>query len=266
MFGLFAPSDHRFGRFISPMTNPVFFEDPRTLTEARFVFFHHVIPQDVGGGTAQLMAMQVRAALTERLSIVAAKDGFVTSSHPLVDDGWADVYVGLKYNLLADPCFQRLVSVGASYELPVGSRQTFQANGDGEFHIYLTGGTQIGCLSHWISGTGVRLPVDRNDNSQMWYWSNHFDRQLFGCLYGLAEVNWYHWFGSGANGLDGVEGLDIINFGSTNVAGNNIVTGAVGVKLKPSDGMEIGVAWEAPLTDRRDILDNRLTVDWIVRY
>lgn len=91
------------------MTNPVFFEDPRTLTEARFIFFHHVIPQDAGGGTAQLMAMQVRAALTDRLSIVAAKDGFVTSSHPLVDDGWADVYVGLKYNLLTDPCFQRLV-------------------------------------------------------------------------------------------------------------------------------------------------------------
>jgi hypothetical protein len=92
------------------------------------------------------------------------------------------------------------------------------------------------------------------------------DRHLFGCVYALAEANWYHWFGSGQNGLNGIEGLDVINFGSTNVAGNDIVTGAVGVKLKPSGGMEIGVAWEAPLTDRRDIIDNRLTVDWILRY
>lgn len=35
LLGLIAPSDHCFDDFISPMTNPVFFEDPRTLTEAR---------------------------------------------------------------------------------------------------------------------------------------------------------------------------------------------------------------------------------------
>jgi hypothetical protein len=175
LFGLFAPSDHRFDNFISPMTNPVFFEDPRTLTEARFIFFNHVIPLTAGGGKAQLIAMQLRAALTDRLSIVAAKDGFITTTHPIVDDGWADVYVGLKYNLWADPCAQRLLSIGASYELPIGSSSAFQANGDGEFHLYLTGGTQIGAKSHWLSAGGVRLPVDRNDNSQSFYWSNHVD-------------------------------------------------------------------------------------------
>ena len=59
--------------------------------------------------------------------------------------------------------------------------------------------------------------------------------------------------------------MDIINLGSTGVAGNDIVTGAVGMKYKPSVYQEIGVAWEVPVTDRRDILENRLTVDWIVR-
>ena len=50
------------------------------------------------------------------------------------------------------------------------------------------------------------------------------------------------------------------------VAGNDIVTGAVGAKYKHSAYSEIGLAWEVPLTDRRDIIDNRLTVDWIIRY
>ena len=45
-----------------------------------------------------------------------------------------------------------------------------------------------------------------------------------------------------------------------------IVTGAFGAKYKPNRHVEIGVAWELPLTERRDILENRLTVDAILRY
>ncbi len=62
------------------------------------------------------------------------------------------------------------------------------------------------------------------------------------------------------------EGGDLFNFGSTGVAGNDIVTGAFGMKYKPCKNTEVGVAWEAPLTDRRDVLDNRLTFDFILRY
>src|SRR5690349_21238803 len=32
LLGLFLPSDHCFDRFISPISNPFFFEDPRSLT------------------------------------------------------------------------------------------------------------------------------------------------------------------------------------------------------------------------------------------
>ena len=67
LFGLFAHSDQCFNDFISPMTNPVFFEDPRTLTELRFFFLHHNVPGKAGGGSIQVVAMQIRAALTERI-------------------------------------------------------------------------------------------------------------------------------------------------------------------------------------------------------
>ena len=141
-----------------------------------------------------------------------------------------------------------------------------RCDGNGEFHLYLTGARQFGDHWHWISGSGFRLPVDGNDESQSWYWSNHLDVQLTKRVYVLAECNWYHWIRSGGQAaLAGVEGGDLINLGSTGVAGNSIVTGAIGMKLKPLDHMEIGVAREAPLTQRRDVLDNRLTVDWIIR-
>ena len=261
-----APSDRCFSNFLSPMTNPVYFEDPRTLTEARFIFLHHKVPLAAGGGDINLLALQLRAALTDRLSIIATKDGFATSTNPLVDDGWADVNAGLKYNLFKDACCQRILSAGATYELPVGSTRTLQGNGDGLFHLFLSGGARVGNYN-WISGSGLLLPVDTDAESSVWYWSNHIDRRI-GCtnLHALMELNWYHWMGSGTNGLPGVEGGDLFNLGSTGVSGNDIVTGAFGVKYKPSNKMEVGVAWEFPLTDRRDVLDNRLTVDCIFRY
>jgi hypothetical protein len=63
-----------------------------------------------------------------------------------------------------------------------------------------------------------------------------------------------------------VEGLDLFNLGSTSVSGNNIVTGAYGVKYKPSDRMELGAAYEIPYTERKDIIQNRLMIDLIIRY
>lgn len=266
--GLIKPSDTCFCDFISPITNPVFFEDPRTLTEARIIYLHHWLPEDVTGGELDVVAMQLRAALSDRLSIVAAKDGYIWASPgaPL-DDGWADISLGLKYNLLADDCSGTIVSAGVSYELPIGSTRALQGNGDGEFNVYLTGGKRIGCNAHWISATGFRLPTDTSDENQVWYWSNHVDYHL-GCgWYVLAEANWYHWLSSGDQAaFAGIEGLDLFNLGSTNVAGDDIVTGALGAKYKPSCCTEIGVAWETHLTDNRGVIEDRLTIDWIIRY
>lgn len=266
--GLIKPSDTCFGDFISPITNPVYFEDPRTLTEARVIYLHHWLPEDVTGAELDVVAVQLRAALTDRLSLVAAKDGYIIAdANAPLDDGWADGSLGLKYNLLADPCSGLIVSAGAAYEMPVGSTRALQGNGDGEFHVYLTGGKRLGCDAHWLSASGFRLPADTADENQVWYWSNHLDYHL-GCgWYMLAEANWYHWLSSGDQAaFAGIEGLDLFNLGSTNVAGNDIVTGALGAKYKPSYHTEIGVAWETHLTNERGVLKDRLTIDWIIRY
>ncbi len=265
--GLLKPSDHCFDDFISPMTNPVFFEDPRTLTEARFIFINHSVPGELFGNEAQLYAVQLRAALTENLSLIATKDGFIVSDNALVNDGWADVAAGLKYNVYKDVNTQTILSLGTTFEMPVGTPRALQGNGDGEFHLFATGGTEIFEDWHYVTGSGFRLPVDSSAESQVWYWSNHLDYQVAKSgFYLLGETNWYHWMKSGDSFPAPVEGVDLFNLGSRGVAGNDIVTAALGVKYKASGNSEIGVAFEVPVTDRKDILQNRLTVDWIVRY
>ena len=74
------------------------------------------------------------------------------------------------------------------------------------------------------------------------------------------------WMRSGGGPIAGIEGNDIYNLGSTGVASNNIVTMGAGLKHKPRDNVELGVVYEFPLTQRRDLLESCLTVDCIPRY
>jgi hypothetical protein len=251
------------------MTNPVYFEDPRNLTEARVIFLNNQVPGAVlGGGPVQLLATQLRAALTERLSVIATKDGYIFAgddSPPL--EGWANVALGLKYNFYANAARQELLSAGVRVEMPTGSYSNMQGNsGSSQFDMFLTGGKQLGERSHIESAAGFRLPADPNDLNQQFYWSLHLDRRLANRpIYGLLEFNWYHWM-SDVQGGPTFGGLDLWNLGSDEVAGTNIVTGAFGLKWKPRSSIEAGVCWEVPLTARRDILDNRITADLIWRY
>ncbi|MEO1498554.1 MAG: hypothetical protein AAFV43_15530 [Planctomycetota bacterium] len=268
LLGCFAcPTEGCFDEFISPMTNPAYFEDPRNVSEVRAIFLQHKVPLAAGGGDIQLYALQVRARLTDKLSLIATRDGYAVSSNPLIDDGWADVDVGLKYALYRDARKQRLLSGGVTYTLPVGSTRTLQDRGDGVFNLFLTGGTEMLGCGHWLSSVGGLIPVDDDANSSFVYWSNHFDYQVKRGWYAVTEFNWFHYAQGGAGQLGlPIGGGDLFNLGSAGIEGDNIVTGAVGMKYKPNKKTEVGLAWEVPLTDRRYVLDNRLTVDLILRY
>ena len=217
--GLIKPSDHCFDCFVSPMTNPLFFEDPRTLTEARVIFANHNVPAAAAGGSVQFFAVQFRLALTQRLSFIANKDGYIISSNPLIDDGWADVAAGFKYNLIRDTQNQRLTSVGFTFDLPVGSTRSLQGNGDGELHLFTSSARRLTQNVNWMSGGGIRIPMNDNQESGSTYMSQHLDVRLTPRTFLLAEANWYRWYSSGNNvALAGVEGLDLFNFGSTGVS------------------------------------------------
>lgn len=262
-------SDHCFDDFISPMTNPVYFEDPRSLTELRGIYLHQGIPSGVGGGEINLLAAQIRVAVNENFSIIANKDGYYTSSSPLIDDGWADVGLGGKFTFFRDPCQGKIAAAGVTYEMPVGSTRAAQGNGAGEFNLFLSGGQRLGSYMHYMAAGGLRLPADSAAESKSFYLSQHLDYMVSEKVYLLTELNWFGWFQGGNAGVPGaptVEGGDLINLGAPDVAGNNIITMAWGAKFKPSGNCEIGLAYEVPLSSRNDLLDNRLTADVILRY
>lgn len=268
LLGCFCQTKGGFDDFISPMTNPVYFEDPRQNTELRTIFLEHKVPNAAGGGNIQLYALQIRARLSDRWTLIAAKDGYVVSTNPLVDDGWSDVDIGLKYTFYRDVKNQTIISGGLVYDAPVGTPRTLMGEGDGEFHYFLSGGTEVFDCGHWISNVGGIMPVDQDFHSTFMYWSNHFDYQVRKGWYAVGEVNWFHWTEGGNDRLEltGIEGGDLFHLGSGGVGGNDFVTGAIGVKYKPNRKTEIGLAYEKPLTDREDVMENRLTFDMIFRY
>jgi hypothetical protein len=220
LFGM-LPSDHCFDRFISPLSNPFFFEDPRSLTEVRGVFLVNNLPPGLGTGEVEVTAGQLRGRLTDRLSVIAPRLAYL-QANPRGDGspkGFTSAPVGLKYNFLRDVDQQLVVSGGVTYFIP-GEDAAYSGFGDGDVHVFLTGGKQILDCGHWLSGTGFRLLLDSNWGTQLWYWSNQWDYELPGHLYPLAGVNWYHWLkNAGNNYTDGITGLDLINLPTAGVAG-----------------------------------------------
>lgn len=75
-----------FDNLISPISNPVNFEDPRSLTEIRPIYVYHSIDDKfiTQGGSVQLWALQLRYAIDDRLSVIATKDGYVVMKLRLV--------------------------------------------------------------------------------------------------------------------------------------------------------------------------------------
>jgi hypothetical protein len=261
------PSDHAFDSFISPLSNPFFFEDPRSLTEARTIFLYNRLPNSVGPGGVVVWAEQIRGRLTERLSLIAPRLGDMNIQTPGNSSGFMSAPVGFKYNLVRDVQSQFLVSAGMTYFIE-GSNRVYQGFDDGDFHLFLTGGKRWG-NAHWISGSGFRLPSNHNYGNQMWYWSNQWDYQLPGNIYPLIGLNWFHFMRSSSqqfNGAPSISGLDLVNLPFGAVAGTNVVTCPIGLRWKPTRNFEFGGGWEFPVTNRQDILGNRTYVDVIFRY
>lgn len=264
-------SDHCFDRFIGPISNPILSKDPRSLTEARLLFIQNSIdPQSaLGSGNAQVYACQVRAALTERLTFIADKDGYAVI-HPGAGgtrDGWLDLAAGLKYAFVRDVENQLLVTGGFMYEIPSGEAEVFQHSGSGLFTFFGTVGKEFNENVHFLGTVGYQVPLDNNDNSSFYYTSLHLDRRIMDVWYPLIEMNWFHYV-AGGNALPNAvgEGDGLLNLGTQGVSGNDLVTLAVGLKYKPGPHVETGAAWEVPISNRHDLLNNRLLAEFIIRY
>ncbi len=267
----FLQSDHAFPGFIGPISAPILSKDPRSLTELRLLFVQNWFPEAhplMRGGDAQIYAGQLRVALTDRLTFIADKDGVarVNANGIPPRTGLLNINAGLKYTFLRDVENQMLGAAGFTYEPPTGEAKVFQNHGAGVGTVFGTFGKELGCW-HVLANASYQFGINSRDNSSFGFAQLHIDRQMFGWLYPLAEVNFYRWSAGGDRGVPNPVGEfdGLINLGTTGVAGNSMVTAAVGLKAVLSQNVNVGVAWEAPL-GRKDFMLQRVLVELILRY
>ena len=267
--GLFE-SDHAFDGFTTPLSNPVQSKDPRSLTEARFLFMGNWSRPStpvVGGGSLQVYAMELRLAVTERLQLFADKDGLVMLSPKGSRSkfGMANIAAGAKYVLIRDVEDQFLFSGLLQYEAPTGYSNIFEGHGNGLLAVYGILGKEFGDNWHFISTFGQNIALN-NSNSGYFMVTGHLDKR-FGKFVPFYEANWFYYNQSGTHvpGL-GVEAGGWVNIGAGNVIGLNYVTNAVGFNYEFNQHVIFGVAYEYQLSTRTMILNNMINAQLIFRY
>ena len=222
--------------------------------------------------------MEVRWAVTDRLAIIATKDGWVDFKPKgalagLKSTGWADISLGLKYAAIDDKENQFILTPGFELELPIGSRDVFQGNGLGEWDLFLAAAKGWGDVS-LMGNVGARVPNNMaRDTMQLHYSAQlayHASRYFmpFLAANGFSVLNSGSQAGLGAltGAPFGFEGFDLINFGSRAAAGSTQITGATGFRSKLVERVELGFAYERSLTNPRGVFDDRFTVDFVLRF
>jgi hypothetical protein len=222
------------------------------------------------GGDFQIYATQAHVALTDRLSIGLEKSGYL-DYHPKTGDhttGWLNIAGSVKYVLIRDTEDQFLLSGGIQYETTSGSARVFQGGSTGVFTGFVTTGKQFGDTCHVLDTFGYQFGDHNDSRNGMLFNSFHIDKQVLGVFYPLLECNWYHYTADGNRDLPpsfgGGDGL--LNLGTPGIDGSDLVTAAVGLKVLMTDHASMGCAWEVPLSNRQDLVNNRLTVEMQLRY
>jgi hypothetical protein len=266
---------------ISPLSNPFFFEDPRALTEVRPLFYYQHIPSStpvMAGGHAEMYALQGRIALWDRFDLVINKLAVVslnphdTTGGVSGGTGFAELWLGPKYTFLRSDQTKTFAAVGLTFEIPIGSTREFQNTGTLGLDPYITFAQSFGASSYglfnFMAELGYSFAVD-DKRSEFFHGSLHLDYDVGNLhhFYPLLEMNWFSYTKSGSVNPFGFEGTDVVNFGSTGVAGHDLLTIAPGFRYKFNEHFQTGVYAEFPIVGgSKEMFDYRIGFDLIFRY
>jgi len=256
-----------FENFVHPVSSPLYFFDPFIDTRANLLYVWHKFPKKsaLKGGDLSVWAMPIWVALTERLQLTATCDGYsrIRARALRPDEGWNDLAIGLKYNLIADVENQFLLSTGLSWRLSNGHALTLHGGVD-ELNPYVTAAKAFG---KWrtIGTLGGRIPMNRHMGNSILYENLHISYELLENFFPLVEFNGVQYLSNSDRLPLGVGGLDYANIGSNDVKGNSTFWGAAGFRWKATPNVEVGATYEFPLSTREnDIFDQRVTVSVIL--
>ena len=270
--------DREFDYFISPLSNPYFFEDPRSLTEFRPIIIWQKSSASnplFRGGDALFFTFQGRLALNEQWSIVIHKFGFAHVTTKGQDDplnpnpytggtGLTDLQIGPKWTFYRNIESRTLAALGVNFEIPTGSSRVQQGN-SGAVTPYLSAAQALYNFN-FMGATGYRFGFS-NSRSDMFFVSLHADYNIMNKFFPLAEINWYYYTKNGTSLPANFEGADLYNFGADQIAGRSLVTLNLGARYKFSEALQIGAGYEFPVVGKDNgVMNWRLTFDLIWRY
>lgn len=247
-----------------PVSAPVTFESPLIHTSLRPIYARHGFPSDsiFGGGSLTIYALQARLALSERFALIATKDGYfdLDPDTGSSETGLGDIAGGFKYAFLQDEQANLIATGGLVFETTSGDDEVFQGNGDGNLRPFLSAGWGLGECA-LVGNLGYNHPFDGDEESTSFDYHVAASWKATEDLVPLAELNGIHYVSSGNALPFDYEGTDVINLGSSSVAGNDLITGAVGLRQRVWKRWWFGVAYEVPLSAHDDLFDERITAD-----
>lgn len=262
-----------FEHFYEPVGNPLYFESPFINTNVKLLFLHHRFDEDsqLQGGHVNVYAAQARVAVTERIAIIATKDGWSQLEGTILPDagGWNDIALGLKGAFWVDRENDFVMT---------GSFRWMWGNGDRD--VLMGGSQEITPGIHIAKGFDnlhllgsfvYRIPTDGDKGNEVAQWDLHVDYDLSDIgLKGVApifELHGLHYVSNGARTPLSVGGLDYTNLGSTDVAGRTVIWAGFGARVKLTPNVSFGATYETSLTDSKsDIIKDRVTVDCIFTW
>lgn len=275
----------RWEGFRKPIVSAFLFEDPFITTGAYAYHVYHEFPDRsvLGGGDANVAALQLRIALTDRIALIATKDGraWVDPDLPVLREreGWLNVAAGVKGILAQSEEDRWIVSGVLRFELDSGSKDVFQGHGGGVVLPSISAAWGPGRV-HVIGDLGMEIPIDGHEQSTSIFYHVYVDYAVTEKFSPFVQLTGQHWVSSGDGsievdfgggntlplkpvqallGVGSFEGADILNLGVDNVAGLDLITGSIGFHYALFDRITLSVAYERPISHRKGLHKQRIT-------
>jgi hypothetical protein len=269
LIGATAQAEDWTAEAITPVTNPIFFESPLIQSEVRPVFAWHRLDGAFLGTDVdvRVYALQLRYAVTDRLAILATKDGYIEFNPETggAQDGWADIGLGLKYAVYKNEEQQCVVTPGLTFEIPSGNQSVFQGNGSGEFNLFVSA-VKGWDKFHLTGNLGGRIPVNMDKETANIRYSLMADYYTCRWFIPFTTINAVTTLTEGNQLPVNSEGFDLINFGSTSAGGRTQAALGVGFRSRLLSNVDLGFAYERGFAPNNDIFKDRFTVDVVCRF
>jgi hypothetical protein len=282
--------NHNSSNFINWVSNPLYNIDPRAVTAIYPLFGSQWVSNTppIPDADVQVYGPATTVALSERFAVGLNQGGYavmhvsrnpgqlgrLASLDPLgrfrnvreggTRTGFLNVGGFAQYTLVEDVESQFLLTAGLRWVIPMGSYEVFRGHGPLELAPYLTAGKEFGRW-HVLGTVGYQLPAGPgSDNLELWYANFHLDRQCFGWLYPLVELD-TNYLTKGANaGLKTRNGF--VDFGNFEATGNVVALAAGASAVLIRERLELGAVYTTVVASRRDFSANGMLVKMTLRY